>query len=218
MKNKFTKSIVAIFIGTLMLTGCSGPDTTDINELQKQLDEQIAINLQLEEQIDSLESELNTLKQEKEEIISEVRDPDGAEVLLYTANVDTLVKEEIGKITVPVDEEEQVQDIESVLKSMAEELSKQVFEGLPIEVEGIENIEGKKIAIINLVENENLDIGWSNNFLQGSTGAAITNLTLTETFLQKTYEGEWIDGIKILYQGEAPEFDHMPDLGQVIYR
>lgn len=218
MKNKVIKSIGAIFVGVLILTGCSQPDTTNIDELQAQLDKQVAINLELEAKVESLESELNTLKQEKEELISEVRDPDGAEIGLYTANVDTLAKEEIGKITVPVDQEEKIEDVEEVLAAMAEELSKQVFEGLPIEIEGIEDIDGKKIAVINLVENENLDIGWANNYLQGSTGAAITSLTLTETFLQKTYEGNWIDGIKILYQGEIPEFDHMPELGQVIYR
>lgn len=218
MKNKVMKSIGAVFVGVLILTGCSQPDTTNMDELQAQLDKQVAINLELEAKVESLESELNTLKQEKEELILEVRDPDGAEVRLYTANVDTLAKEEIGKITVPVDQEEKIKDVQEVLEAMAEEISKQVFEGLPIEIEGIENIDGKKIAVINLVENENLDIGWANNYLQGSTGAAITSLTLTETFLQKTYEGDWIDGIKILYQGEAPEFDHMPELGQVIYR
>lgn len=219
MKNKLFKSISIALMAMMMFTGCgSKADPKEIVELQTALNEQTAINTELQTQVDSLQSQVNALKQEKEDLIEQIREADGAELKLYTANVDTLAKEQIGKITVNLDANGEIEQIEEVLDFMADELSKQVFEGLSIEIQELKNVAGKTIVVINLEENNNLGVGWESNFLQGSTGAAITDLTLRETFLQKEYEGKWIDGIQILYEGNTAEFDHMPELGKIIYR
>lgn len=218
MKNRLFKLIGGIGLTVMLLTGCSQGNTQDITELQVALDEQISINTELQGQVDQLQGEVNSLRKEKEELIEEIRQEDGAIIKLYTANVDTLAKEEIGKLTVEVEENGNIKNIEDVLETMADELSKQVFEGLPIKIQEVKTESGKQIAIINLKEDSNLDIGWASNFFQGSTGAAITELTLKETFLQKEFTGNWIDGIQIFYEGEASEFDHLPQLGEIIYR
>lgn len=218
MKNKLFKLLGGAFLSVMLLTGCSQGNTKQIEELQAALNEQTTINTQLTEQVQKLQNEVDVLKAEKEALIEEVRQSDGAIIKLYTANVDTLAREEIGKLTVEVDENGNIKEIEAVLKTMAKELSKQVFEGLPIEIKEIKIVDGKQIAVINLKEDNNLSTGWASNFLQGSTGAAITELTLKETFLQKEFEKEWIEGIQILYEGDSPEFDHMVGLGEIIYR
>lgn len=218
MKKNIIKVLGIFFMATVVLTGCSNGPSKEVVELQAQLDEQVAINKELEEQVQELTGQVDALKQENKELVAEIREADDIMFTLYTANVDTLAKEQIGKIAVNVDSEGKIQDLEGVLKTLANELSKQVFEGLPIHIEEVKTIDGKQIAIINLKEDSNLGVGWEANFLQGSTGAAITDITLKETLLQKEYTGEWLDGIQVFYEGEAPEFDHMPSLGEIIYR
>lgn len=218
MKKNIIKILSVFLITVMVFTGCSNGTSPEVLELQTTLDKEVAKNKELEDQIQILTTEVETLKQENKELIDEIREADDIMLKLYTANVDTLAKEEIGKIAVTVDSEGNIQDLPEVLDILANELSKQVFEGLTIDIEDIKIVDGKKVAVINLKEDSNLSVGWEANFLQGSTGAAITNITLKETFLQKEYTGEWLDGIQIFYEGQSPEFDHMPNLGEIIYR
>ena len=118
------------------------------------------------------------------------------------------------------------------LQVLMNELSHKGFKELPITVEKIEQIEGKKIAIVNLQEQEDrtlrevLDlhmkrgcICWAQSYFQGSTGSGITLSQLDQTLLQPTYMGDWIDGYKLLYNGQDKEgWGHVEVIGQVIYR
>lgn len=135
---------------------------------------------------------------------------------LFTADADTYVKKEEG--TIQVDES---LSIEKKLTLIANELSKTQFENLPIEVQGIEEIDGKKIAIINLLEKEQSDEqgkNWIQYLNAGSTGSRMTLIVFEESFLQKDLAQEWIDGIKIIHEGEnIEEMDHFPGT-QIIYR
>lgn len=218
MKKNIIKILSVFFIVMMALTGCSKGSSKEVLDLQNTLDEQVAINKELENKVQSLTKDLERLKEENKNLVEQIREADDIMLTLYTANVDTLAKEEIGKIAANVNDQGKIEDLNKVLDILANELSKQVFEGLTIDVEEVKVINGKKIAIINLKEDSNLSVGWESNFLQGSTGAAITDITLKETFLQKGYTGEWLDGIQIFYEGKAPEFDHMPHLGDIIYR
>ena len=118
------------------------------------------------------------------------------------------------------------------LKIVAHKLSRFKFDYLPIEVLKIKSQNSNKIVVVNLRENNwNQNIDWSNpHFLngnagitwrahhfQGSAGGHFTTITLTETFLQKEYKGDWIDGIIFLYENEPIRADHV-FLSGTIYR
>ena len=145
------------------------------------------------------------------------------EMLLYSKDLNTDEQVIVG--TVEVDEES---SLEEKIEKLSKELSEKVFDSLPIEFVKIDNIEGKKIALFNLDElgNNATDItfdkyegvNWINNYFAGSAGGSITEYTLITTLLQKNYTGEWIDGIGFTYKNSKIEFDHVPSLGEIIYR
>ncbi|ADL12648.1 hypothetical protein [Acetohalobium arabaticum] len=96
------------------------------------------------------------------------------------------------------------------LKIIADKLSRFKFDHLPIEVVKIKKNK-QDIAIINLCEHEwnrSQDgsdelrgISWRSHYFQGSAGGMITSETLIRTFLQRDYNGDWVDGVKFLYEG-----------------
>lgn len=102
------------------------------------------------------------------------------------------------------------------LKELAKTISKEKFDNLSIEVKSIDTINGKKVATINLSDSNNKK--WVQKF-QGSTGGTVTANTLIENFLQSNNKskGEWIDGVKFLYNNEAIEYEHVADLSTVNY-
>jgi hypothetical protein len=104
------------------------------------------------------------------------------------------------------------------LDALAAELSRSRFKGLPVEVMGIENQKGCKVAQVNLVEDPALrsdtgrPITWSGLYFQGSAGGSMTTGTLLRTFLQREYPGNWIDGVRFYYENQPIEtagFDHL---------
>lgn len=106
--------------------------------------------------------------------------------------------------------------LQDKLQQLSNEVSKDYFEGLPIKVKSIDTVDGKKIATINLVDGTD-GSSWTNKF-QGSAGGQITANTLIENFLQVSYKGEWIDGVKFLYNDAPIEYDHVYELSQTQYR
>lgn len=136
-------------------------------------------------------------------------------VTLFTADTDTYDKKKIESIEI-----EPSLSIEDKLQVIANELSNKQFDSLAIEIHKIEEIEGKKIAIINLKDDPTAknEKTWMDYLNAGSTGSTITKVTLEESFLQSNLPGEWIDGMKLIYEGEEiPEMDHFPGT-QVVYR
>lgn len=106
---------------------------------------------------------------------------------------------------------------------LADQISRNKYGSLPIEVLAITEQNGKRIARINLGENENSKPGgasWKGQYFQGSTGGGSTTLTLKKSFLQPDYTGEWIDGVEFYYEGKPilpGEWDHI-DLHGVFFR
>lgn len=100
--------------------------------------------------------------------------------------------------------------LEDQLNVVASSLSRFKFSNLPIEVMRIEDRDGKKIALIDLREDSNNQSSWETGYFQGSTGGGATTLTLTKSFLQPNYKGDWIDGVEFYYEGEPMgEWDHV---------
>jgi hypothetical protein len=107
--------------------------------------------------------------------------------------------------------------LEDKLKELAKTVSEKKFDKLPIEVKSIDTVNGKKVATINLADSGTNK--WVPKF-QGSTGGSVTANTLIENFLQSNNKskGEWIDGVKFLYNNETIEYDHVSDLSTIKYR
>ncbi|MDF2612948.1 MAG: hypothetical protein K0S71_734 [Clostridia bacterium] len=156
------------------------------------------------------------VEEPKESEIKEVDEADLKTLTLFTADIDTYDIKESESIEITED-----LSIEKQLTLIANELSQTQFDNLPIELKGIEEIDGQKIAVINLREKGQLndqDKNWMQYLNGGSTGSRITLITLEESFLQRDLAGEWVDGIKIIYEGEnIEEMDHFPST-HIIYR
>lgn len=97
------------------------------------------------------------------------------------------------------------------LSRLASKMSKHLFSQKKIVLTSIKTEEGKEIAYFDLQDKEEeltSPNNWHQSF-QGSTGAQTTLASICETLLQKNYKGNWIDGIKLTYNGEYAEFDHI---------
>ena len=132
------------------------------------------------------------------------------ELSIYTIDDNTLEPNESSKIELSTDS-----SLEDKVQQLSNTVSKNFFDNLPIKVKSIDTIDGKKIATINLLDDNNNK--WINKF-RGSTGGQITSNTLIENFLQVSYKGEWIDGVKFLYNDEPIEYDHVYELSETKYR
>ncbi|OOM81557.1 hypothetical protein CLPUN_11200 [Clostridium puniceum] len=135
-------------------------------------------------------------------------------VKLSIYNIDENSLEPNESSTIEVNENLSLED---KLKALSKEVSEKKFDKLAIELKSIDTVTGKKVATINLT-----DAGtkkWVTKF-QGSTGGAVTANTLIENFLQSNNKakGEWIDGVKFLYNNEAIEYEHVSDLANIKYR
>ena len=93
-----------------------------------------------------------------------------------------------------------------------------VFNGLTMEAVEIKVEDGKDILYVDLKEETDADPSWIYDYFQGSTGGLVTETALTETFLQREYGGIWIDGVHFTMNGEAIEYDHVPNLRDTILR
>lgn len=215
---KITRLVLAgTLVFSLLLTGCSSKKSNpQMDALQGQISQLQKENEKLLTQVQDLQKQIEVLKEKEEEHLQEPETEESKITYpVYGADLDTLEKEEIG-----MTESEEGEDILTTLKHLAATLSESNFEGLPILVTDIKEIEGKKIAIIDLKEDPAKEASWMTGFFQGSTGGLMTTNSITETFLQRDLDKSipWIDGIQVLYEGQVTETDHMPDLGKIIYR
>ena len=133
-------------------------------------------------------------------------------IIIYSIDENSLEPNQSGNIEV-----NENSTLEDKLKQLSKALSEKNFDNLPIEVKSIDTVNGKKVATINLVDASNKK--WISKF-QGSTGGAVTSGTLIENFLQSNNKsrGEWIDGVKFLYNNEKIEYEHVSNLSEIQYR
>ncbi|MCA1757772.1 MAG: hypothetical protein LC649_09980 [Bacteroidales bacterium] len=109
-------------------------------------------------------------------------------------------------------------DRNTILNHIASELSSGYFNDLKIEILHQDGENGEDGMIkINLAEMDSYTgpgsvkayNSWY-DFFQGSAGGTNTTITLRESFLQRTYKGEWIEAVQFMYMGEPfPESDHV---------
>lgn len=152
----------------------------------------------------------NSSKKEEEKPKEEVK-VNKIKLSIYTIDENSLEPNESS--TIEVNENLSLED---KLKALSKEVSEKRFDKLPIELKSIDTVNGKKVATINLTDSSTKK--WVQKF-QGSTGGAITANTLIENFLQSNTKskGEWIDGVKFLYNNEVIEYEHVADLSTTKY-
>ena len=188
--------LATVLMLSLVIVGCSSNPTTSPvpNDSNK-----------------TVEGDSNTTNSPEtkpnEEVTKPVEKENKVKLSIYTEDANTMEIKEISTIEINED-----LSLDNKLKELGNALSEKVFDKLPIELKSIDTIDGKKIATINLKDNG--DSKWTLKF-QGSTGGQITSDSLVETFLQVKYSGEWIDGVKFLYNDEPIEYDHVSSLSQI---
>lgn len=141
---------------------------------------------------------------------------------IYTANLDTYEQESFLKVAITKEG-----TVEERFKVLMRKVGKYFF-NIPIDDISFYQDGDKRIAVVNLKESDEnrhfsnpanfVNANWAAMYFQGSTGGTVTTITLTETALQKTYEGEWIDGVTFLYEGENIVFDHVYGLSELNLR
>ena len=213
MTRKLILSIVVML--SLTMVSC-GNNTKNITTDQDTTSSSSA--MQEETKTDSTSSE-DTTKEETKTDNNNNNNDDSSK------NTDNTVKFSIYKVDENSLEPNEIQSIsinenaslKDKLTQLAESVSDNNFDGLPIEIKSIDTVDGKKVATINLTDSGNKT--WVQKF-QGSTGGQVTANTLIENFLQTNNKSntEWIDGVKFLYNNEAIEYDHVSDLSNIQYR
>lgn len=153
----------------------------------------------------------NSSKKEEEKPKEEVK-VNKVKLSIYTIDENSFEPNESS--TIEVNENLSLED---KLKALSKEVSEKKFDKLAIDLKSIDTVNGKKVATINLTDSGTKK--WVQKF-QGSTGGTITANTLIENFLQSNTKGngEWIDGVKFLYNNEAIEYEHVADLSTTKYR
>ena len=109
--------------------------------------------------------------------------------------------------------------LEKRVQKLMNSLSETLYEGLPLEIK-IEDRQGKKVAVVNLVEPlskdnkvfkelynnlEDKSNTWQDYFTSGEAKSIVTLASIETTLKQPGYAGEWIDGFMIYHNGEALE-------------
>lgn len=233
MKKHVLRIICVLTLCTMVFAGCSKPTSKDgNNQLNQEITALKEKNTKLENEKKALEEQLGMCQgrlNKQLDILEQLAKSgkkSGFDIIpIYTANIDTYKREVDVYTLLPRDK-----TLEEKLDYVADTLSKQHFSGLPIEIVKIEDVDGKSVAIVNLEElPENQGItdtskykgeSWAIGHFQGSSGGTTTSTTLIETFLQKEYKGEWVDGVKFLYNDKEIGFDHVEEMngGNISYR
>ena len=166
-------------------------------------------NRQLKESITLLEEALNALVDKNDQLVQDVDDMTKLYLPIYARDIDTDEIVELSTVSI-----NKVATLEEKLQALADGLSEASFEGLPIDVLGIELVNNEQIVVVDL---KDAQLTWLETYFQGSLGADMTYTALTETFLQPDYKASWIDGVQFVYNGQELMSDHMV-LGDIIYR
>lgn len=222
------KVLLCFLILLICIVGFGCSNIEDKNMLRAELVRLEKENMKLEQEKESLNfniehiTEINRsmdkVVQEQVYILglSDEERKDYTVLPIYNANVYAFEKEISYYVYLPIQS-----TLEEKMNILAEKLSKYSFRNLPIDIKGMEIIDNKRIAVVNLQEHDQElnTIAWNTYYFQGSTGGTMTSTTLIETFLQREYEGQWVDGVKILYNNtQTHEFIHVEGLLSTHYR
>ena len=230
MKNKLITFICFILLISLILTGCSTNLKNENDMLSKEVASLQETKANMEKTIADLENAIKNFDIDHENLKARLSQINGSSLRhkdniypIYTADNYTYEMIIAAYIYIPKET-----TLKKKLETLAKILSETHFDNLPIQVVRIEEINKKKIAIVNLEESaENQGVTdyeklvgktWTTLYMQGSCGGTVTSTTLIETMLQREYQGQWIDGVQFLYDNGPCDYEHAPSLKDVNYR
>ncbi|MBP5426899.1 MAG: hypothetical protein J6Y29_03270 [Clostridiales bacterium] len=117
--------------------------------------------------------------------------------------VDKVIKVEGGKTT--------EDKVEVVISSLQDK-----FSDIELEVVNYENVMGKKVLVLDLKDKDKPVSSYLN---AGSTGSRINLGIIVNSLLQNEKNmSNWIDGVKILVNGEASVEGEHVDLSEIFYK
>lgn len=201
MKKKLVCALIAV--GMLTMVGCSE---------EKDKGNEANAKPQVEEQAgdESSKGDEDSKDKEDEKTEETAAKIENGEFAIYIGN------DNIDGVKVGDTIKTQNLTVEENLKKIAEELGKKNFEGCTVEIAKMEKEGNKTIATVNLKDGSKK---WEKDYLQGSTGAFITEEILINSLLQPDNKIEWIDSIKFTINGEnVGELNHAPRIGQTVNR
>lgn len=108
--------------------------------------------------------------------------------------------------------------VDKKIEVVCQRLGQLVFGWGRVQLMRIDTVDGRSIAEIDLV-GDSIGEPWSRHYFQGSTGGGYTTITLRRAFLQDTYHGSWVNGVRFHLNGEPIQdvWDHI-FLSGIFYR
>ena len=208
-KRKLQLFYVLIFSLTILLSGCNkGSNETgkEHEELKKENTTLAKQNSKLEGKYEELEEQIEVLKQELNDLTSSMNtkevdndqnNKDEAKETIslysYTKDLETQKIKEGVKTTIT-----SKATLQEKLNLLASHISQQHFNGLPLIVESIED----NNAVIKLVDDEkNYTNSWTNKYFSNEANYELNSACLIESFLQRNYDGDWVETIEFVYDG-----------------
>ena len=213
-------AVPILFVILLVISGCQTSSVIQEEAVNALMDE----NVLMSEKIEGLASRVRSLEQNSDILLGLIDE----QVTILSSELD-----ENMYITLPIHHldittfEPRAQyyvmmqsdwSLEQKVEHLAEKLSRYSFDGLPIELLEINQLNQRNIAVINLIDPEDREGSiyqktWAGNYFQGTSGGYATTFKLINTFLQEDYDGEWVDGVEFRYNYDViNDFDHI-DLG-----
>lgn len=108
---------------------------------------------------------------------------------------------------------------EELLETILNFLRYQSFDGVDLTLESIEDVDGRKLATVNLSENPRSNKRWDSLYFQGSFGGSVTSYELIDNLLQPHLKNWCIDGVVFLYEGQPIDnFEHAYELSTTHWR
>lgn len=200
-----------LMLSVLTLVSCKSKKIDDSNSSSSSVSDTTSSKDTEDKNEDKNETENKTENQSKPQSDSKPTETK-IKFSIYAIDENSLEPNEVSSISL-----DSSLSLNDKLNQLSTAVSKTNFNGLALEVKSIDTVNGKKVATINLADSG--DKTWVPKF-QGSTGGQVTANTLIENYLQSNNKsnGEWIDGVKFLYNNENIEYDHVSELSQIHYK
>lgn len=196
---------------SVIFAACGSTEELQMDEIKKSLSEANTKVAQLEQKLNEKQKEIDALKVQNSLIEVKTNDAQVDDVRLCDIDINSyekLLTEDI----IAIDKGKTVQEN---VKKVAEKAMSIFYKDNKYEISFREE-KGKNIIVLNLIDEKGSN-AWYQTF-QGSTGGLVNSKRIIENILQRDYKGKWIDGLNVLYNGKKAEFQHAPDLENIIYK
>jgi len=191
---------------TILLSGCNkGNDQAEKehNELKTENITLSKANSKLEGKYEELEEAVEVLKQQLNDISSKITDEEVSNTDKEDEKIVSLpiYTKSLDSDEVKIHTENSVSSestLEEKLSLLLGTLSELKFKALKIELKSLEG----NHAVIKIRENEeDYNHSGAKLYFKNDDTYEETKASLIETLLQRNYKGEWIDSVRIIYEG-----------------